>query len=209
MTDFDNENGATRDDLLQRVALMETMIAEGRKTTTRFGWVFVLWGVMDMVGIGWQHLQPHSHWVWPITLSTAVLLQVTGVVMLKGTSHSCGTSMQSRSVGAVWSMMGIGTMLYVAAAIVRHLTWQVTYLAAILMLIGLAHAISAVILRWPGQGAVAALWWAGGIAMYFVPGHGYRLSIFTAEMFFGMVIFGLYAVMLDRRSSTTPVQRHA
>jgi hypothetical protein len=31
MTNLEPDNGTTRDDLLQRVALMETMIAEGRR----------------------------------------------------------------------------------------------------------------------------------------------------------------------------------
>ena len=44
MTNLEQGNGTSRDDLLQRLALMETMIAEGRRNTGRFGWVFILWG---------------------------------------------------------------------------------------------------------------------------------------------------------------------
>ena len=75
---------------------------------------------------------------------------------------------------------------------------QISYIVAILMFVGMAHAISALILRWPVQGAVAVLWWAGGIGMYFIGGD-YFLAIFVAEMFFGMVLFGLYAMWLDGR----------
>jgi len=66
------------------------------------------------------------------------------------------------------------------------------------MFVGMAHATSALILRWPAQAAVAVLWWAGGIATYFLSWE-YFLSIFVGEMFFGMIAFGLYAMWLDRR----------
>ena len=52
MANFEAEDGTTRDDLVQRVALMEEMIAEGRQTTVRFGWIFLLWGV-DRSGWRW------------------------------------------------------------------------------------------------------------------------------------------------------------
>ena len=207
MTNGDDETGVSRDDLVQRVALMETMIAEGRRATTRFGWIFVLWGAVDLFGIGWQSMREHSYWVWPITLTGGGVLQLIGIKVLCGTSHACGTSVQSRSISTVWSMMGIGTLLYVASAIASHLSWQVSYLSAILMMVGLAHAISAGLLRWAAQGVVAALWWIGGVAMFFVPWN-YRVGIFTAEMFLGFFCFGLYAMMLDRKTAATTVPRH-
>jgi hypothetical protein len=52
MANFEAEDGTTRDDLVQRVALMEEMITEGRKSTVRYGWIFVLWGA-DRSGAGW------------------------------------------------------------------------------------------------------------------------------------------------------------
>ena len=84
---------------------------------------------------------------------------------------------------------------------------QVSFLAGMMLLIGLAHAISAMILRWQGQALVAALWWMGGFAVFFVP-PGYRMGIFAAEMFFGFFCFGLYAMMLDRKTAATTVPRH-
>ena len=47
MAEFEQEDGMTRDDLVQRVALMEEMIAEGRRSTICFGWIFVLWGLIE------------------------------------------------------------------------------------------------------------------------------------------------------------------
>jgi hypothetical protein len=100
-------------------------------------------------------------------------------------------------------MMGLATTLYVAAGIYRHLTWQYSYLAAIFMLVGLAHAISARALRWKAQGVVAGLWWAGGLAMFCVHSPNAIFVVFPLEMFFGMIVFGLYAMWLDSRDGST------
>jgi hypothetical protein len=83
------------------------------------------------------------------------------------------------------------------------------YVAAILFFIGLAHATSAVILRWGVQGAVAALWWGSGIAVLFVSSASADLAIFLAASFFGMILFGVYAMTLERPRPTPQVQHHA
>jgi hypothetical protein len=208
MTDSQPTNDTTRDDLLQRVALMEAMIAEGRRNTTRFGWIFVLWGLVDLAGVGWEKLQPGFDWIWPITIVAGFVIQALIFVLRRNVILVCGKSVQTRSIGAVWSMMGVTILLYVVAAIVQHRAGQISYIAAILMFVGMAHAISALILRWPVQGIVAALWWAGGIGTYFIPGD-YFLAIFVAEMFFGMILFGLYAMWLDRRDHSGRITANA
>jgi hypothetical protein len=199
MTIPEPDNGTTRDDLVKRIELMETMIAEGRQSTTRCGWIFVLWGFVCLAGMGWEWLRP-SYWIWPTVLASGFVLLFLGRTLQKTGPVRCA-NMQDKSIAAVWSMMGLAIMLYVAAAMVRHLTWQYSYIAAIFMIVGLAHAISAVILRWRVQGVVAGLWWAGGIAMFFARSSNDIFIIFPLEMFFGMVLFGLYAMMLDRRNS--------
>jgi hypothetical protein len=105
-------------------------------------------------------------------------------------------------------MMGVTLVLYCFTAIFTHHARGHAYIAAIFMIIGMAHAASAMILRWRVQGAVAALWWAGGLALFFVPGPWF-LAIFAAEMLFGMVFFGLYAMWLDRRTPPPTVAVHA
>jgi hypothetical protein len=199
MSDFKTDGGTTRDDLMQRLALIEAMIAEGRQTTIRCGWMFVLWGVVNVVGIGWQYLQPHSEWVWPVCLAAGLAIQFVGVALRKGGSGR-SKSMACRSVEAVWSMMGVAMGLYVGAALFRHYTWQLSYLAAIQMIVGLAHAISAVIVRWRVQALVAGLWWVGGVAIFFVHSARPMYFIFLPEMLVGMIAFGLYAMVLDRRN---------
>lgn len=207
MTNSEPEDGTTRDDLIHRLALMETMIAEGRRTTTRCGWIFVLWGLVDIAGMGWQWRWP-SYWIWPTTLLVGFLIQFA--IGLWGKPNAVSVSnTQSRIIGAIWSMMGLATTIYVFTAIYRHLAWQFSFVAGVFMLVGLAHAISAMLLRWRVQGLVSALWWAGGVAMFFAHSSNEIFVIFPLELFFGMVLFGLYSMMLERREGGGQVGANA
>jgi hypothetical protein len=208
MSTFD-DNSVSRDELLQRVALMELMIAEGRQSTARFGWIFVLWGLVDLFGMGWQIAKPHSYLVWPITIGTGFILQFVGIALRRKSGTWSSSTLKSRSIGAVWSMMGAATSLYCFTAIFSHHTFGEAYIAAVFMFVGLAHAISAIILRWGVQGVVAGFWWTGGMACFFVPTQSYLLAIFVLEMLFGMVFFGFYAMWLERRRPAVQGQQHA
>ena len=61
-------------ELTERLELIESMIAEGRRSTTRWAWTIVLWGVAFYVAIAWssgflggpiwgQHIM-----AWPVTM---------------------------------------------------------------------------------------------------------------------------------------------
>jgi hypothetical protein len=206
MTD-DREDGMTRDDLVQRLALMETMITEGRTSTARFGWIFVLWGVVELAGMGWQVKQPQSNWVWPATIAAGFVLQFIGFRLSRRRDVGRSVNLKARSIGSVWSMMGLAATLYSFTAIFHHDTWQVSFFAAIFMLVGLAHATSAMILQWGAQALIAGIWWAGGIATFLVPRDD-DAALFMLEMVFGMVGFGLYAMWLERQRSIAPVENH-
>ena len=106
--------------------------------------------------------------------------------------------MKNRAISAVWSMMGVTLCLYCFSAGFGHRAGGPTYVAAIFMILGLAHLISAVILHWGVQGAVGAMWLAGGVACNFVPGN-WLMWLFLIEMIVGMVLFGLYAMLLEGR----------
>ena len=86
MERFEDRDGTSREDLLQRVALMEEMIAEGRRTTGRYGWIFVLWGLVDLAGLGWERLQPGNPWVWPVVLVSGIVLQFVGIAMVRSSA---------------------------------------------------------------------------------------------------------------------------
>ncbi|MDP9051997.1 MAG: hypothetical protein M3O31_14955 [Acidobacteriota bacterium] len=197
MTNSEMDDGTNRDDLIERLAMMERMIAEGRRSTTRCGWIFVLWGLVDIAGMLWQWERP-SYWIWPTVLVVGFALFFMVRALEKRDRPRCA-NMEGRTIGAIWSMMGVATTLYVGAGIGRHLAWQYSFVAGIFMLVGLAHAISAMVLRWKVQGLVAGLWWAGAIAMFFAHSSNQMFVVFPLEMFFGMVLFGLYGMALERR----------
>lgn len=207
MTTPEMDNGTTRDDLLQRVALMETMIAEGRKSTAHFGWIFVMWGMIYFVAMGWVVLLPFKEWAWPVCVTVGVLV---GIVRVRR-KHADGTgeNLRSRSIEAVWQAMCVAIILYVIAAGASGHGNQSAYYAAVLFFVGLAHGISARILRWGAQGLVAFLWWGCGIAMFFFRTRNEVLSIFLVAAFFGMILFGLYAMWLERRRAAALEQHHA
>ena len=208
MERFEERDGTSREELVQRVALMEQMIAEGRRTTGRYGWIFVLWGLVDLAGLGWERLQPGNLWVWPIVLGSGLVLQAVGITMVRSSGRPRETSAKERSIGAVWSMMGAALTLYVACAMVRGVTGDVSYVPAILITVGMAHAISANILRWKLQGVAAGLWWAAGVVSFFLRGDGLFWMV-VAVMFFGLVGFGIVVMARERRCSSQAVARHA
>lgn len=206
MTNSETDGGVTRDDLMQRVALMETMIAEGRRSTARYGWVFVMWGLLYIAAVGWMLFLPFARLAWPVCIGAGIAAVVISESRRKRV-EGCG-NLKSRSVGAVWSSMGIAITLFVAAAAVSH-HWGIACFAAILFFIGLAHGASAMILRWGMQGLAAAVWCGCGVASFFFTTSSEWIGIFLAASFFGNVIFGLYAMVLERRRPGTAVQHHA
>jgi hypothetical protein len=206
MTTSKPDNEITRDALVQRVALMETMIAEGRSSTGRYGWIFVMWGLAYSAAIGWVCYLPYKNWAWPVCVAIALLAGYVAKARQK--RAGAGGGPRSRSIESVWRGMGSAIILYVAAAIASHHAGSPAYVAAILFFIGLAHAISAMILRWAVQGAVAAIWWIGGSAVFFATPNQ-SIAIFLVASFFGMILFGLYAMMLERRRAAALVQHHA
>jgi len=207
MANFEQEDGTTREELVQRVALMEAMIAEGRQSTARFGWIFVMWGLVYFIAVGWSFYLPYKYWAWPVCVGIAIGAGIVVKVRQKRSGNSSG-NIRSRSIESVWQGMGTAIMLYVVAAIASHHAGSPAYVAAILFFIGLAHAISAMILRWAVQAAVAAVWWIGGCAVFFVTSDQ-SVVIFLVASFFGMIVFGLYAMMMERRRAAAMELHHA
>src|SRR6516225_12044996 len=83
------QDQTTAQDLKDRLALIETMIAEGRRTTESWGWTFVLWGMAFYVAIAWS-TWGHSAWAWPATMAAAVVVTVMLVSIKAG--HAAETT---------------------------------------------------------------------------------------------------------------------
>src|SRR6185437_1341986 len=52
-------------ELRERLVLMESMIAEGRKMTGNWGWAFILWGVAYYLAFAWSFLGWNAAFAWP------------------------------------------------------------------------------------------------------------------------------------------------
>src|ERR1022692_1573994 len=107
-------DNANQIDLRDRLSLIETMIAEGRRTTESWGWTFVLWGVAYYIAIAWStfgygwSIWGHSYLAWPVTMiSTSVL-----TVILAGRKHSEHPATTiGRAMMAIWVAMGVSMFL--------------------------------------------------------------------------------------------------
>ena len=97
-------------EMKERLNLIETMIAEGRRTTESWGWTFVLWGVAYYVALAWSMLGQGNwaDWAWPVTMIAGVALTVA-IAMRKGRTQP--TTKIGRAIASVWNAMGISMML--------------------------------------------------------------------------------------------------
>jgi hypothetical protein len=203
MIDSHPPNGTTRDELIQRLALMEQMIAEGRRYTGRNSWLFVLWGAVDLIAQSWQHFSAFGgRWAWPICLPAGVILTVAGKALQRNREGYSQNEACIR-VMSVWGVMGVALAIYVASAMLTHFDWQYAYMAAILMMIGMAHAVSASLLHWRVQGLVAAVYWAGGVAILVLNSTVATNLIWLIETGIVMLLFGLYAMQVEPTGTTT------
>ena len=149
-------------DLKDRLGLIESMIAEGRRSTESWGWSFVLWGVAYYVAIAW------STWggdvvAWPVTMVGTFLLTMI-VIWRKKNGDQPRTTM-GRSIGSIWIAMGISMfILFPALAISGRLVDGHVQVAMVSAMLGTANATSSMILKWKVQFACAIVWWAAAVA---------------------------------------------
>jgi hypothetical protein len=185
----------TTKDLKDRLALIESMMREGRRTTESWGWTFLLWGIAYYAAIAWATLG-HSNLAWPVTMVAATVVTVTVVSMRA--SKKPETTM-GRAVGSVWMALGISMfLLFFSLGSSGRLTdWHV-FIAVVCGMLGMANGTSALILRWKMQFACAVVWWAASVASCF--GSDKQVGIVGfAAIFFCQIVFGIYGMVAEAR----------
>ena len=94
-------------ELTERLKLIESMIAEGRRRQESWGWSFVLWGVAYYIAIGWSTWgngrPPWPQLAWPVTMIVASI--ATAVFASRITKRGPETTL-GRAMAAVWWSMG-------------------------------------------------------------------------------------------------------
>jgi hypothetical protein len=190
-------------DLAERVKLIESMMAEGRQRTARWGWTFVLWGVAYLVATAWssgllggpvwaQHLL-----AWPVTMIAASI--ATGVAIARMKKGQPATTL-GRAIGATWAAMGISLFVVLMALGLSGRFDLHVFVAIIGGMLGVANMTSAIILKWKMQFACAVVWLASAMAACFGTAEQAGMA-FIAATFFCQIVFGIYAMICESRRS--------
>lgn len=202
-------NAVNEGELAERIALIESMMRDGRKSTEEWGWNFLLWGIAYFVAVAWSSYLPHSGGpllAWPITMIFAVLLTVG--IARRRTRNKPRTE-KSRALQAIWTAMGCGIFVFAfPVAFSGHYEAQ-SFMAAIEVMLGIAHVASGSFLRWKAQIVVGALWWAAAIASCFVEGNGVAY-VFLGATLVCMIGFGIYLMIREGRDKARAAEvQHA
>lgn len=183
----------TEQELKERLRIIERMIAEGRRNTESWGWVFVLWGVAYYVAIAWSALN-RSAWAWPITILIAVI--VTVIVASRKAGNHPATAL-GRAIGSVWMALGISMfLLFLTLGLSGRLTDQHVFTAVISALLGMANAASALILRWRVQFTCAIVWWLAAVGTCFGSDRQ-SMIVFLVAIFLCQIVFGIHGMIAE------------
>lgn len=194
----------SQQELKGRLALIEKMILEGRRSTESWGWTFVLWGIAFYVALAWATWWPTGI-AWPVTMiCTFVLTLVIG--LSKNASHPATTIGQA--VISVWISIGISMFLIFSALGFSGRIDQHSFVAVLAAMLGAANAASGLILKWKMQVACALVWWAVSVAACF-GSVTQTFVFFVAAIFFCQIIFGIHAMIHEARRSKPGDAAHA
>lgn len=189
-------------DLKERLALIEGMIAAGRRSTESWGWVFLLWGVAYYVAIGWATWGfgiavwgKGNSLAWPVTMLVAFV--ATWVIGIRRAKGHPPTSI-GRAIVAIWMSIGVSMfLLFPGLAVVGRLDER-AFVVILAAMLGAANGASGIILRWKAMVGCAIVWWATAAAACFgsIVWVG---TIFLAAIFLCQIVFGLYAMIMESR----------
>jgi hypothetical protein len=182
----------------ERIALIESMMRSGRKSTEYWGWNFLLWGIAYLVAVAWSSFLPQAGGrmlAWPVTMVFAVLLTIA---IARGRMRSKPRTEKSRGIQATWTAVGCGIFVFAfPVAYSGHFQAQ-AFMAAIEVMLGIAHVGSGILLRWTTQIVVGALWWVAAIASCFVNGNAIAY-VFLAATLVCNIGFGIYLMIRESR----------
>ena|SRR5215475_9602034 len=174
-------------EIINRLKLIEEMMAEGRRNTQRWGWVFLLWGIGPLIAMFWETHWPHSPLAWPVVLAACTILNGVLITIRKRTGE--GRTITMRSVGAVWASAGLTVLLVALGSAISGALELRSMSVVLFALVAVAHSASSIILRWPAQFFAAVVWWAACLAALRLPiSRLHLLSMIT--LFVGNVAFG-------------------
>jgi len=190
-------------ELTERLELIANMMAEGRRSTTRWAWSIVLWGVAFYVAIAWSSglfggpIWGQHYMAWPVTMIGTWLLTWTLAGRMRKSAKAPMTTMR-RAIMSVWVAMGISMFALLVPLGLSGRGDQQVCVAVVATLLGTANAASGILVKWKAQIACAVVWWLASAASLF--GTVTQSTIaFLAAIFFCQIVFGIYAMILESR----------
>lgn len=198
------QDETSKQDLSSRLELIETMIAEGRRSTTKWAWTIVLWGVAFLVAIAWSTgffggpIWGQRYMAWPVTM---VGMWVVNVLLARRMSRAAKSPMTTmkRAMVSIWSAMGITMFALLLPLGLSGRADQQVCVAVVTALLGTANAASGMLLKWPAQIGCAVVWWAAGAWSLFGTETQSMIAFLTA-IFFCQIVFGIYAMICESRA---------
>lgn len=184
----------TEQELKDRLRLIESMIAEGRRTTESWGWTFVLWGVAYYVAIAWATFG-HSAIAWPVTMIAASIL--TFVVASRSASKKPETTL-GRAMLAIWFGMGASMFIVMVSLGISGRADLHIAVAVIGAMLGAANATSSIILKWKMQFACAVVWWTAAAVSCFISENQAGI-LFLVAIFICQIVFGICGMVAESR----------
>jgi hypothetical protein len=181
------------EDLKDRLAVIESMIAEGRRSSESWGWTFVLWGIAFYVAVAWSTWGGGSAVAWPVTMVCASALTLV-IGLQKGRNQPRTTI--GRALASVWTAAGVSMILVFPALGFTGRLDQHSFVAILAAMLGATNAASGAILRWKMQLACAIVWWVVTVAACFGSATQ-ALALFLVAIFFCQIIFGVYAMVCE------------
>jgi hypothetical protein len=190
-------------ELTERLELIANMMAEGRRSTTRWAWSIVLWGVAFYVAIAWSSglfggpIWGQHYMAWPVTMIGTWLLTWTLAGRMRKSAKAPMTTMR-RAIMSIWVAMGISMFALLVPLGLSGRGDQQVCVAVVATLLGTANAASGILVKWKAQIACAVVWWLASAASLF--GTVTQSTIaFLAAIFFCQIVFGIYAMILESR----------
>jgi hypothetical protein len=184
----------------EQLAFIESMILEGRKTTSYWGWTFVLWGVAYLIAtvLGSDLVTPRiAIWAWPVMMTIAGV--TTGLSMYWRNQNNPQTA-KSQAIGSIWVGIGVGLTLFAFPTIIgHHFGDGHAFTGGIEVLLGAANVASGRILRWRLQTAVGLIWWAAAVLTEVTQSGLYVLIAFLTATVLCNICFGIYLMVLESR----------
>ena len=181
--------------LIERLDLIEEMIAAGRRDADHWGWAFALWGVGHLVSLFASRAGYEV--AWPIAMTTCGV--VMGIVAVRRRSHKATTL--GRALGAVWSGLGVSMFLVGMIGGISGRVGGTTIVALFFALMGAASFASSLILRWRSWAFAALLWWGATVAALLLEPE-VTFWLFVAMAAVAEVGFGVYLMIDERREET-------